>query len=217
MNYAQQIWTNGRYKGEIMMRYCAMMACAAVTGLAGCGGSGTPVALSPPLVEGVERLDDGTYVVTQDSIGTTLPATTERLSGQIVWRNIDGVRATSFAGTDVLAFGGFINGNDISAITGTQTAAPTGNATFTGKVNYQTPTLQASSDLRLNYAADTGAVTNIGGLVTVAATTTDAALSGTVTFLGATATLTGGFYGTNEIAGSFADEGLAGVIFGTQD
>ena len=178
----------------------------------------------PVIVEPVGTATEnanGTYVVTQGTTVTNLPATNVNINGQKAWRtgfNGGTFNGDSYAGTDVLAIGGVTaDGQPFAGISGTQTAAPTGNATFTGRYAVtQSNGSSVSGVLTMDFDLADSTLTNDGGDLGIDATVSGGEVTGLVTYDGSSAELEGGFYGTNEVAGAFNGTGLGGIIFGTR-
>lgn len=206
---------------------CCLAACGGAsttpatsgpTGGGGSGGGGGGGTSQPPLPQPVAAIGDASrvgagYRITQTGVTTDLPASSLRIGGQTAWSS-GGRRAVSYAGTEVLALAG-LEGSDIyGGISGTQTAAPTGNATLVGRYSVAATDVYLSEELRMTFDAATGALTNSGGELEIDAQATGPSLDGSVTFRGRTADLEGGFYGTKEAAAVFIGTNLAGVFWG---
>ena len=163
----------------------------------------------------------GTYTVTHGSDVVNLPASNVILNGQKGWRNgFNGgdFNADSYAVTNVLALGGVTPGGDpFAGFSGTTSSAPTASATFTGRYSLaETDRSAHSAPLTLNFDASEGRLSNVGGNLTVAAVASGGDLAGTVNYGGDEATLSGGFYGTNKVAGAFNGDTYGGVLYGTR-
>lgn len=185
--------------------------------LAACG-DGTPFANDGSVPVGNAVLASEVYTVTQGDLEVDLPAEDSVLvSGQRVWL-AQGNRAQAYESDNVLAIGGVLeDGTPFAGISGTIAQRPSADATFdggfavlSGEDGY-TP-----GDLTLNFDLETGALTNVGGLLDVDASATELGISGTVALNGQSADLRGNFFGTDEVAGAFTGDEIGGVIFGTQ-
>ena len=108
------------------------------------------------------------------------------------------------------------DGSVFAGISGTLGTVPTtGLAIYTGRYGVNTASISQSSPLELTADFDAGTIADNTDDITVEATISGSQIEGTVTFEGDTANLSGGFYGTNEVAGAFAGDEIGGVIYGT--
>lgn len=176
----------------------------------------TPTATLTNLAPGSAAVSGGIFSATSGGTTVTLPASGFTLNGQTAWSN-GTTRANSYASASVTAVGGIHNNTVFSGITGTLGTIPTtGSATYTGRyaVNTQSSSNSAPITMSVDYAG--GTVSSTGSALTVNGTISGSTVSGTVGFAGKTAPLTGGFYGTNELAGAFSGNDIGGVVYGTR-
>jgi len=192
-------------------------------------------------VPGVAGNAGGTYSVTQNGTTTTLPAPGATLSnGMQVWDGTAGsYKGYAYDSADVVAIALMDTASHATStgISGTaSTSVPlTSTATYTGgfsadyystnKVNY-VRNVDGTFTSNVDFGAGTfsGNGVSIGvynnPTLSVSGTITGAEINGTATFAGsgytgsATAPLTGGFYGTNTLAGVFQNATVAGLIWG---
>jgi len=212
------------------MRTKLTLIALAATMLTACGGTivvdDFPSSAPPPPpptaadpVGFVTANGDGTFTVTQASRTTNLPVTNVMFNGQASWsiNTINGsLRANSYNSPNVSAIGGMQANQAFAGITGTTTTVPPADATFVGRYAVNTLTVQRSGPLTLSYDIASGTIADVGSDLDVVATASGGALTGTVTFEGASADLSGGFYGTDEITGAFNGTGLGGIVYGTK-
>jgi len=160
-----------------------------------------------------------TYSAIQDGALTAIPGSPSTFNGQPLWLNTG--THTVIAGyesSNVLALGGYNSGSLIKGVTGVLSSpAQTGTATYVGRYVLVSPSTEASSALNtdVDFGAGTIAASTPSGIV-VSGTITGQQYAGTVTVNGISAPLEGGFFGTNEMAGSFGNSIFAGVIYGTK-
>lgn len=190
---------------------------------------------------GVAGNAGGSYSVTQSGTTTTLPAPGATLSnGLLVWDGTAGShKGYAYDSADVVAIALMDTASHATTtgISGTaSTSVPlTGTATYTGgfsadyystnKVNY-VRNVSGTFITNVDFGAGTlsGNGVSIGvynnPTLSVSGTISGADISGTATFAGsgytgsATAPLTGGFYGTNTLAGVYQNATVAGLIWG---
>jgi hypothetical protein len=198
-------------------------ACTLIlTSLAACGGSSNSGSIeapttppTPAMVVGSAANTGGAYSVVQGTTTTTLPSGGFSLNGQPAWAT-GTTRANAYESGNVLAIGGVQSGTSFAGISGTPGAVPaTGTATYTGRYAVNSAASSQSGALALNADFDAGTIADNTTAIDVAGTITGSEFAGTVTFGGDTADLSGGFYGTNEMAGAFAGDNIGGVIYGS--
>lgn len=193
-----------------------------LTALAACGGSSssgftavptTPT--TPAIVVGSAVNTGGAYSVVQGTTTTTLPPVAFTLNGQRAWSTAT-TKANAYESANVLAIGGVQNGTEFAGVSGALGTVPaTGTATYTGRYAVNTALLSQSGPLELNADFAGGTIADNTSAIDVAGTITGSQFAGTVTFGGDTADLSGGFYGTNEMAGAFVGDNIGGVIYGS--
>jgi hypothetical protein len=158
----------------------------------------------------------GVITVNQAARSVVLPATA--LTETVISSISDGsTQGHAVMGLSVLAAGGVSDGSGFAGITGTTEAtAPNTSATFAG--NYAVTNLsgQSTGTIEMIYTFTDGTLRNVGGPLTVDATSSGATLSGTVSFADEEGTLTGGFYPRGRMAGAFNGDTMGGVIFASQ-
>lgn len=198
-------------------------ACTLIlTSLAACGGSSgsgstavptTPT--TPAIAVGSAAKTGGVYSVVQGTTTTTLPPVGFTANGQPAWATAT-TKANAYESANVLAIGGVQNGTEFAGVSGTPGAVQaTGTATYTGRYAVNTASSSQSGPLELNANFGAGTIADNTSAIDVAGTITGSQFAGTVTFGGDTADLSGGFYGTNEMAGAFAGDNIGGVIYGS--
>jgi len=211
------------------MKTMTMTALAAVTLLSACGGSSstTTIISSNPTIPGntvstnnrgaITANADGSFSIVDDGNTIELPAKGFSLHDQLAWA--DGThRANSFVNDDVTLLGGFSNGVAFSGIDGTVSAAPTGNATFEGRYDYNTETASFSAPLTLVYDfADREIETPDGSAFEVDGdVAADGSITGEVEYNNVETSFTGGFYGTDTVGGAFDSSTAAGIFHATK-
>lgn len=211
------------------MRIVIGLALGGTVVLTACGGSGggtanvnpTPNPTPAPVTTiGTAANSNGTYSVTQNNVTTTLPVTNFTLNGQPAWAGTQGFRANAYESANVLAIGGLDGNGDLFAgITGTLTNnLPSGTANYSGRYSLTTAG-QTITSAPLDLSADftTGTIQDVGNnTIDVSGTISGSSISGTVTYNGSNSTLSGGFYGTNEVAGAFDGSNFAGILYGIE-
>lgn len=204
------------------MMHKTVVTLAGIAMLNACGGSGSNPfdTVDDPVVDltvnGVTSNADGSFTIVDDAMAFELSTSSTTLNGQTAW--ITGSeRAGSFIDDNVTAIGGFLDGEPFSGITGTLAAAPTGDATFSGRFDYITETSASNGALDLIFGLDDNTLqSDIDNDLLVDGTVADdGSITGTVAFDGVTTNFNGGFFGTNAVAGTFDDETAAGVFYGT--
>lgn len=197
---------------------------AAFAGLAACTSPSTtsgPTAPTGPTttnIGGQAAHVGSTYSATQAGALTAITAPTSSLNGQPLWFN--SASSTEIAGyesANALAIGGFNSGTLIKGTTGVLSSpAQTGTATYTGRYSMTTPSSLSSGALAIdvNFNSNTFADATAG--VMISGNITGQTFSGTFAKNGQIAPLAGGFFGTNEMAGAFGNDFIAGVIYGTK-
>lgn len=203
------------------MRTTSLFAIAATVLLTACGGGsdGTdPVDNDPviPTDNDVTANADGSFTVEDAGETFELSNATFTSNGQIAWFS-GNERGASFINDDVTVIGAVVDGDPFSGVTGTTSAGPTGDAVFTGGYTVVTASSSVGAGVVMNYSLSTNRLTTATGsdLILNAAVGSEGALNGTVVFDGETAPLSGGFYGTNTVAGAFDNSTIAGVFYGT--
>lgn len=194
---------------------------SAVAGLAACGGSSTSNSGSGTVaVDGVVKLSNGSFELTQSGTTVTLPATGSTSNSMPLWFNASSssgtVTALAYESADVLAVGGTIDGTPMAGITGTEVAPPSVNTSYDGRIAYVQGSLFQNQAITLTYDANANTVSGASTSATVAGTMSGNEMSGTVTVGSNTAAIEGGFYGTDEVAGSFSGSAFGGVFFGIE-
>lgn len=198
-------------------------ACTLIlTSLTACGGSSgsdstaVPTApTTPAIAVGSAANTGGVYSVVQGTTTTTLPSGAFTLNGQPAWAT-GTTRANAYESANVLAIGGVQSGTAFAGISGTPGVVPTtGTATYTGRYAVNSAASSQSGPLVLSANFGSGTIADNTAAIDVVGTITGSEFAGTVTFGGNTADLSGGFYGTNEMAGAFAGDNIGGVIYGS--
>jgi hypothetical protein len=204
------------------MKFTTVTTLAAIAVLSACSGDGTnPFDIDDDTtvdltVEGVIANEDGSYTVVDDGVAFELAASGVTVNGQAAWIN-SSERASSFITDDVTAIGGFLDGAPFSGITGTLAATPTGDATYSGRYDYITAETSTNGALDLTFDLDTLALTSEddADFVVDGTVGSDGSITGTIAVDDVETDFTGGFYGTDSVAGAFDDDTAAGVFYGT--
>jgi hypothetical protein len=211
---------------EISLRTTIFMTCSLLA-LAACGGTSTTVTTSGPKTpvpaagDIALSADGKNYVVTDGAKTVTVPVLATKFNGQPAWIASGATRAAGYTDSagKIVAIGGVDNGVGFRGVNGLADAAPTGNATFTGRYSVVKSTGAGfnGGPLTLSYNLSGNSITNVGGNLTVSGTVspTDSAISGSVIYNGDSATLEGGFSGDN-VAGAFSSNDIGGVIYGSK-
>lgn len=198
------------------------ITCAA---LAGCTDGSNPfdastlieeTAVTYPAPGGATQADSGTITVNQAARSVSFTATD--LTENVIASFEDGsTTGNAVQGLSVLAVGGVSDGSGFAGISGTtDAAAPGTNATFAGSYAVTNSAGQSTGTIELTYTVADGILRNVGGPLTVEASSSGADLSGTVTFASEGAALTGGFYPRNRLAAAFNGDTMGGVIFASE-
>lgn len=189
-----------------------------LTVLTACG-DGTPFADDSVPAVGSATLNTDTYVVSQEGVEILLDAAEAApFNGLRAWITTPD-RAIGYETDFALAIGGIAeDGTPFAGVSGTDRAAPTGDAVFVGNYGVVSGTDgYETGALTLTFNVLTDALTNDEGDLTVDAILTDDGFAGTVEFEGESANLRGDFYGTDEVAGAFTGDTIAGVISGVEE
>ena len=204
------------------MKYTTLMTLASVAVLTACGGSGTNPfdTVDDPTVDltvdGVTANGDGSFTIVDSGVAFELSASSTTLNGQTAWIN-SSERAASYIDGNVTAIGGFLDGETFSGITGTLGTVPTGDATYNGRYDYITAAASTNGALELTFSFDDNTLLtdDDSDLVVNGVVATDGTITGTVAVDDVTTDFSGGFFGTNAVAGAFDDDTAAGVFYGT--
>ena len=177
--------------------------------------------LGAPIIGEVSQLANGTFEIDTGTETITLPAATTTLNGQASWvfGNDSSIRGGTYQSVDVLAVGGISNGRAFGAIAGTQMAPPVMNVIYNGRITLADATGASELPIGLVFDSNAGTMTASGtigatGIYALDGVVTGNDIGGTVTYNGNTAPLDGGFYGTNETAGTFASDDIGGLFYG---
>ena len=198
----------------------ALGACASTTPTT----SGGPVVPTTTNIGGQATHVGSVYSATQAGTLTAIAGGASLLNGQPFWFNsATNTYISGYESTNALALAGFNAGTPIQGLTGTlTTAALTGTATYLGRYAYNNNTTGSSGSGALTPTANFGAGTitgSAGTAMSVNANITPGAgnqFTGNVIFsIAGSKPLQGGFFGTNELVGTFGDATVAGVIYGT--
>lgn len=203
----------------------ALLATIALATLAACGGGGNPFdtptdvttpGVSFPDVGRATQIGDGPITVNQAARAVVLPATP--LTTTVVTSIAEGsTTAHAVSGINALAVGGVSDGAGFAGITATFDADQPGkNATFSGTYGVTTLTGQSEGLIELEYTFADQSLRSVGGPLAVSATASGPLLSGTVTFAGEDAVLSGGFFGQDQLAGAFNGDTMGGVILASE-
>jgi hypothetical protein len=189
--------------------------------LSGCNGAATT-----PTVIGSAGQTGGTYTITFDGMDYTLPAaqqSTDATTGEDQWLGA-GYAIVSYESDNALALAGTVNGDPVAGITGTPNGTAVGGASYTTNYQIGTPTGSIlSSTVTLTIDIDAETITgNNGASFVVNGDLSGADIGGSVDWqyfngtsvVTETATLEGGLFGTDELAGVFHGDNYAGVLFG---
>jgi hypothetical protein len=204
------------------MMHKTVLTLTGIALLSACDGNGSNPfdTVDDPMVDltvdGVTSNADGSFTIVDDAVAFELSASSTTLNGQTAWIN-GSERAASFIDDNVTAIGGFLDGEPFSGITGTLEAAPTGDATFSGRYDYITESASINGALDLTFDLDDNTLLSDvdSDLVVDGTVASDGSITGTVAFDNVTTDFNGGFFGTNAVAGTFDDETAAGVFYGT--
>ena len=211
-----------------MNKYGMITSGLALGLLAACGGGGGAASdlpgtvMDPPVTttgDSVMRDASGRVSGVSDGVAFTLSVNEFNANGQPSWQT-ESERVSSFESDDVFALGGFIDGTPISAVTGTVVDAPLGNATFAGRYAAYNATGFATVSGPADFVFDFEAATLVADTDDFDLETSvagDGSLTGTATFRGETGAVSGGFFGTDTVAGAFQGEAVAGAFRGTRD
>ena len=208
--------------------------------LAGCMNTTAPTpAPTPftPAVNGTAQYSGGTYSVTQGGITRTFAAPAATGNGFLVWNGLGNEHGYLFENADVLAIAAMDTATEetIAGISGTAAASlPTsGSATYAGGFSatyYRSGATNDSWNARGAFSTDvdfaTGAVTGSGtgsanSSLSITGEISGTSFNGTAQFSAdeytgaATVPLTGGFFGTNTLAGVYQGSRVTGIIYGT--
>lgn len=198
---------------------------AACVGLAACSSTTTPT--TPTINIGGQAAHVGTtYSADVSGVLTDITVSPIMSSGQPIWVNVPaGTRIAGYESANVLAIGGFNNGQLIQGLTGVLSSPPqTGTATYSGFTRWADIGSAAAAgvtNLPISMAVDfnAGTFSNTAAGPNIIGTITGQQFTGTFQIggvSGALVPMTGGFFGTNEMAGTFGNSTRAGVIYATK-
>ncbi len=204
---------------SVVLASIALSACTSVA-----PGGGGPVV--PPVITNISGQAThvgAVYSATQAGVLTAIPGGPSTNNGQPLWFNTATSTAiVGYESANALALAGFNTGGQIRGLTGALTTTPlTGSAVYTGRFSYGTSTGSFGSGvLALNVDFAAGTISgNSGGALSVNANITPGTgnqFTGTASFsIAGSKPLVGGFFGTNELVGTFGDASVAGVIYGS--
>jgi hypothetical protein len=157
-----------------------------------------------------------TYSVTQAGTLTAISGSPSILNGQLFWSDgATGTYAYAYESAAALALVGHVGSTQFTGLTGTLTTTPlTGTATYTGQYAFVTASTVSSAALAI--VADFGALTiaDTTAGVTVSGTISGNQFSGSFEIGASSFPLQGGFFGTNEIVGTWSGVGVTGLVYG---
>lgn len=199
----------------------ALSACSTTTTI-------TTTVPTPPVTGGAigtAANGGGGYQVTQNSTFYGLPAPNLPQTAAGIDRMSDNLtnltyNAAGYADSNVVAAGGIMNGAYFAGITGTTSSnVPiSGSASYSGGYSLLVngSSFSASLDLTADFVAKT--LTDSSPTIVVDGSITGANITGTVSFLGVSGELLGGFYGTTgqTMVGAVYGTNIAGVILGQE-
>jgi hypothetical protein len=199
-----------------------LIACMALTG---CGDGTNPFQITTAVTDtivsfpdpgGASQVASNTITVDQSARSVALPATvlTENVIAGI---SVGSTSGHAVKGISVLAAAGVSDGRGFAGITGvTEAREPFVNATFVGNYAVTNTEGQSTNEIELIYSSTSNSLRNVGGGLTVNATSDGADLNGTVSFAGEGAALRGGFYSRDRIVAAFNGDTMGGVIFASR-
>ena len=204
---------------NILSFFTTIAACA---GLAACSSTTTPTIN----IGGQAAHVGTTYSADVSGVLTDITVSPVMPSGQPIWADTAaGTRIAGYESANVLAIGGFNNGQLIQGLTGVLSSPPqTGTATYSGFTRFAdtgSAAAAAVANLAISMAVDfnAGTFSNTATGPSIVGTITGQQFTGTFQIGGSSGALvpmTGGFFGTNEMAGTFGNSTIAGVIYGTK-